>query len=134
MAIDTAGVELDKEVLALLDRVDIALLDVKFTNESDYKQYTVGSLEQTLEFLEKLNERNIPTWIRHVVVPGLNDTKDDVEKLKSLVDTFDCVEKIDLLAFRKLCQKKYEELGLKFALESTEELSNEKLEELKAAL
>ena len=134
IALDTAGVLLTEDVEALLDKIDIALLDVKFTSEDDYSSYTGGSLGVALKFLQALNERKIRTWIRHVVVPDINDTKEDVQRLKDLLAPYECVEKIELLPFRRLCVKKYNELGIPFPLAETDELSDEKLNELKELL
>lgn len=134
VAIDTSGAVYNDSVECMLGVTDMVLLDIKFTNEEDYRKYTGGSLQKTMSFLEKLERRNIPVWIRHVVVPGLNDNRDDILELKKLTNKFSVVEKIDLLPFRKLCTSKYEELGIEFALKDTAELSDEKLKELEDVL
>ncbi len=134
IAIDTSGAVYNDSVIKLLNKVDLALLDVKFTTEEDYRKYTGGSLETTLHFLERLDRRNIPTWIRHVVVPGINDNAEDVLKLKELVRPYSVVKQIDLLPFSKLCVSKYEKLGLDFPLKDTPELDNTKLRELEELL
>ncbi len=134
IALDTSGAVYNDSVAKLLGAVDHALLDIKFTSEEDYRTYTGGSLMQTLHFLERLDRRNIPTWIRHVVVPGINDNAEDILKLKEIVKPYSVVERIDLLPFSKLCVSKYEQLGMEFKLKDTPELSNEKLSELEKLL
>lgn len=130
VALDTGGAVYNGEVDKLLDVIDMALLDVKFTSEEDYAKYTRGSLKKTLAFLDELEKRGKPTWIRHVVVPELNDNEQDILRLKELLRPYSVVRKIDLLPFRKLCLEKYNKLELKFKLKDTPELGNEKLEEL----
>lgn len=134
VAIDTSGAIYNGSVQKLLKQTDIALLDIKFTSNDDYKKYTGGSLDKVLFFLDMLRKNNIKTWIRHVVIPGINDRKDDILKLKEITDRYSVIEKIELLAFRKLCIEKYEKLNIKFPLSDTPELTHEKLNELQALL
>lgn len=134
IAIDTSGEIYNDSVAKLLSRTDIALLDIKFTNEDDYRRYTGGSLESALKFLERLEQRNIETLIRHVVVPGLNDNAEDIFRLKEILKPYSVVKRTELLPFRKLCVSKYEELELEFPLKDTPELSEEKLRQLEELL
>ena len=130
VAIDTSGALIDSDVEKLVDDIDMALLDIKFTNEADYNKYTRGNLARTLDFLAMLQEKNKPTWIRHVVVPGLNDNEQDIQKLAEIVKHYSVITKVELLPFKKLCVEKYEKLGIKFPLKDTPELSQERLKEL----
>lgn len=130
IALDTSGAVINDSVLSLLDKVDLVLLDVKFTSEDDYRRYTGGSLTRTLEFLSLLDERKIPTWIRHVVVPGINDTEDSTLRLRELISPYKCIERVELLPFRKLCLEKYETLRIPFPLRDTPEMDAGRLREL----
>lgn len=134
VAIDTSGAVFNDSVARLLSAIDMALLDIKFTNENDYRKYTGGSLDDTLNFLNRLEQRNIPVWIRHVVIPGINDNESNIRKLKELTSHYSVVKKIELLPFRKLCISKYEQMKIEFPLADTPELSNEKLFELERIL
>jgi pyruvate formate lyase activating enzyme len=126
IALDTSGAIYNDSVERLLSLVDLVLLDVKMTTERDYKQYIGGSLTDTLDFLAMLDKKGIPVWIRHVVVPDINDTEEDVKRLCELVRQYGCVEKIDLLPFKTLCLEKYRALGIDFPLEGTPQMSEEK--------
>ena len=83
--LDTSGCVLDERVMALLDETDTVLLDIKMTTEEDYREYTGGSLRQTMDFLRELHRRKIPTWIRQVIVEGFNDTEENVARLNELI-------------------------------------------------
>lgn len=131
VALDTSGAIYNEHVERLLEYTDLVLLDVKMTTEEDYKRYVGGSLADTLAFLDILDKKGIPVWIRHVVVPNINDTEEDVRRLRELVRPFSCVERIDLLPFRKLCLEKYRSLGIRFPLEDTPQMSEESLGELR---
>lgn len=119
--LDTSGCIWNKEVERLLSVTDMVLLDVKMTTEEAYQTYVKGSLEQTIAFLNHLEKMGKRTWIRHVVVPGFNDDKEDLERFYRLIEGFSCIEKVELLPFRKICKEKYEQMGIKFPFEQYEE-------------
>lgn len=112
--LDTSGSILSNSVLNLLEVTDRVLLDIKYTNSSDYLKYAGCSLEKVLDFLSILNERNIPTTIRQVIIPTINDSRENIQKLKEIVKNYPNVDKIELLPFRKLCQAKYDNLKIPF--------------------
>ena len=118
-ALDTSGAIDTQNARQLLSAVDLVLLDIKFTSENDYKCYTGGSLDTVLGVLSYLNEIKKPVWIRHVVVPGINDRDDDARALGELLSPISVIEKIEFLPFRKLCLEKYDELGIPFMLSDT---------------
>ena len=68
-----------------------------------------------------------PVWLRHVVVPGLNDGPAAAARLAQLAKGYDNVEKVELLPFRTLCIEKYAALGLPFPLEGTPPAGEEHL-------
>ena len=103
---------LDERVMELLDETDTVLLDIKMTTEEDYREYTGGSLRQTMEFLAELHRRKIPTWIRQVIVEGFNDTEENVASLNALIAPYDNITRVELLPFHTMCRQKYEKLGI----------------------
>ena len=129
-ALDTSGCVLNDDVKELLEHTDIVLLDFKYTNAEDYFQYTKMEMSQVQEFLEYLQKINKKTWLRYVVIPNLNDGKEDVARLFELKNQYSCVEKIELLPFRKLCLEKYDEMGIEFPLKNTPEAKQEFIDEL----
>ena len=127
-ALDTAGSITPKQELLAL--TDLCLLDIKYTSEADYQKYTGGSLTQTLQFLQQLQNANVDTVIRQVIVPGRNDTIEAMNSLRGLIKDYDCVTKVELLPFRKLCIEKYDALGIAFPLRDTEQASQETVNNL----
>lgn len=130
--LDTSGCIIDRHTEKLLEYTDYCLLDIKYTNEEDYEKYTGISMKNPLEFLNLLNRHSIPTRIRQVIIPGLNDSIESVKKLNSL--KYPCVKEIELLPFRKLCTSKYEKLNIPFPLNGTPEAAEEKINELNGAI
>ena len=132
--LDTSGSVWNADAERLLTATDRVLLDVKYMTDTDYRAHVGCSMTPVLEFLERLNERRIPTTLRQVIIPGLNDTEENITALKSVRDTHSCVDKVELLAFRKLCHTKYEALNIPFPLEQTPEPTPEQMARLNALL
>lgn len=112
--LDTSGSILNDNVKKLLSETDRVLLDIKYTNDADYLQNVGCSLEKPMEFLEYLNEKQIPTTIRQVVIPTINDNEENIEKLNEIVKQYPCVDKVELLPFKKICQTKYDSMKIEF--------------------
>ena len=132
VAVDTCGTPDTPAVDTMLNEIDLVLLDVKMTTEEDYRRYTRGSLANTLSFLNKLEALNKDTWIRHVVVPGINDSEEDILRLRALLQPYSCIKRVELLPFKKLCLEKYRNLGIPFPLEDTPAMSQTELARLEA--
>ena len=133
-ALDTSGSLWNEDVSSLLDVCDLVLLDVKMTNDADYQKYIGCSISAPLAFLEELEKRKIPTWIRHVVVNGLNDTEENIYALNTLLEEKTVVEKIELLPFRKICEEKYKNMGIPFPFADYPETTKDAINTLKEYL
>ena len=132
--LDTSGSLLNDKIKALLDVCDRVLLDIKYTNDSDYRKYAGCSIDAPLTFLKYLNEKGIKTTVRQVIIPTLNDTEKSVLKLKEIADAHACVNKVELLPFKKICQVKYDDMKIPFPFKDIPEPTKEKMQELNALL
>jgi len=112
--LDTSGCLLDARAIDLLDKTDYVLLDVKYTSNELYRRYVGCEYGSVLKFLSVLDQKNITTRIRQVVISGINDKRENYAALAELVKTHDCVEGVELLPFKKLCSHKYDNLGIEF--------------------
>lgn len=129
--LDTSGCILDEKVKELLSVTDLVLLDIKYTNEDDYRKYVGCTLSDVIKFYDYLEEKNIPTWIRQVIIPTKNDTEDNISELLKITDNHrNCTKKIELLPFRKLCQPKYDNLNMVFPFGNIPEADPDKIKEL----
>ena len=112
--LDTSGSILNDAVKSLLEVTDRVLLDIKYTNDDDYQKYVGCSLSAPMEFLNYLESKKIPTTLRQVIIPTLNDNEENILKLKDIKATHPTVDKVELLPFRKICQVKYDNMGIEF--------------------
>ena len=132
--LDTSGCILNDAVKALLDVTDRVLLDIKYTNDEKYRAYVGCGIDAPLHFLAYLNEKNIPTTLRQVIIPTLNDDEENIRALKSLANAHQCVDDIELLPFRKICQVKYDKMGKNFRFAEIPEPTGEQMQRLNAIL
>lgn len=118
----------------LLQYTDLILLDLKHIDSEKHKFITGMTNEHILDFAQYLSEKNIPVWIRHVLVPTLSDFDEDLLRLANFIKTLNNVEKIEVLPYHKLGVYKWESLGLEYKLKDVEPPSQERVENAKRIL
>jgi pyruvate formate lyase activating enzyme len=128
--LDTSGCLLDDEIKKLLQVTDRVLLDFKYTDDAAYRENAGCGMQAVEDFLGFLNEQNIPTTLRQVIIPTVNDTEENARRLKAVADRYPVVDTIELLPFRKLCQPKYDNLGIPFPFGHLPEPDQETMEKL----
>jgi len=128
-AVDTAGHIPWESFEKILPFTDLFLYDIKAMNEEIHKEYTGVTNTRILENLIKLLKSDVDVWVRIPVISGVNDTEDEMQKIKSFFDINGYPEKVELLPYHAMGEHKYEALGKsvkKFAVPS-----KEKIEKLK---
>ena len=132
--LDTSGSILNDGVKALLAQTDRVLLDVKYATDGQYRQYVGCGIDAPLAFLRYLNEKNIPTTLRQVIIPDLNDNAESMAFLNTLRGQYACIDGIELLPFKKICQTKYDQMGISFPFADRPTPTKEKMAELQGLL
>ena len=131
-AIDTSGMfKLTNDIKKLIDLTDLFLLDIKHIDVEKSKELVGTSNELELEFAKYLSDINKPVWIRQVLIPGITDNNEDLNKLKEFVSSLKNVQKIELLPYHDLGRFKWKNLGLEYPLQNvrvatSEDVSNAK--------
>ncbi len=128
--LDTSGCILTPEVKALLTHTDRVLLDIKYTSDADYRAYVGCGMDTPMKFLDYLAKKGIPTTLRQVIIPTINDTEAQVLELGRIAKAHPNVDKVELLPFRKLCQVKYDNLGIPFPFSHIPEPTKEQISTL----
>ena len=129
-ALDTSGAGDLQNAKKVLEYTDLVIADLKFSTPEDYKKYCGLDMDHILNFLKLTEEADVPLWIRHVVVPGLTDSKEHIQKIAEISRSYNNLEKLELLPFKKICENKYEELGMEFPLKDHAACSEQKIKEL----
>ena len=132
--LDTSGSIFNDSVAQLLKITDRVLLDIKYTEDILYRENVGCSFDKVLEFLSILGSMSIPTTLRQVIIPTLNDSEENIQRLADIAQKHPCVDKTELLPFRKICKVKYDNMKLKFPFDDIPEPNCEKMEHLKRLL
>lgn len=136
--LDTSGItfqpdnpEYVKKIDRLLQSTSLVMLDIKHIDDVKHKPLTGHSNENILSFARYLSERNIPAWIRHVVVPNITDQAPDLYRLGRFIGELKNVKALDVLPYHDMGKVKYESLGLEYPLKGVPPMSKEKAIEAK---
>ena len=105
---------------ALMAVTDLVMLDLKHIDPDGHKDLTGHGNEGILAFARYLDEKQIPTWIRHVVVPGITDDPALLERLGRFIGTLSNVQALDVLPYHIMGVSKYQELEIPYPLEGVE--------------
>ena len=119
--LDTSGCILTDDVKLLLTQTDRVLLDIKYCNDDLYQKYVGCKLNSVIDFLSYLDRCNIHITLRQVIIPSLNNNIENINFLKSLKNTYKCVDNIELLPFKKMCESKYDNLNIDFKFKDKNE-------------
>jgi len=128
--LDTSGSILNDAVKGLLSETDRVLLDVKYTNDGQYRENVGCTLQAPLDFLEYTCREQIPVTVRQVMIPTVNDTEENMRELKKIISQYPNIDKTELLPFRKICQTKYDAMKIEFPFGHLPSGTKEKAEEL----
>lgn len=127
--LDTSGIAFNPENTAetdkLLEVTDLVMLDIKHIDDAEHQWLTGQSNKSILAFAKYLDSKNIPVWIRHVVVPGITLDDNALLKLGEFIGTLSNVKKVETLPYHSLTKPKYEKLGIKYPLEDTPDATKE---------
>ncbi|MBE5735495.1 MAG: pyruvate formate lyase-activating protein [Clostridiales bacterium] len=131
-AIETSGnVDITADISSLLKMLDFVICDIKYATNSEYQDYVGGMLGKTLSFLKVLEDNNIPTWIRTVVVPSINDNDTSMSHISKIINDYSNIFRWELLPFSKLGFHKYDELGIENRCKSLPDLDMTAFNKLK---
>ena len=115
----------------ILPYLDLYLMDIKHTNPAKHKEFTGRSNELMLENAMKIAKSGMTELsIRVPVIPGFNDTQEEIRDIAEYTKRLGSVKRLHLLPYHRLGQDKYEGLGREYLMGNIEPPSNETMEML----
>ncbi len=124
--LDTSGImfapeneESVQKNVRLCKATDLVMLDIKHINEAEHIKLTGHSNRNILAYARFLREQGVPLWVRHVVVPGLNDKEQQLFELGYFLSELTNLKALDVLPYHTMGRTKYERLGLPYPLGDT---------------
>lgn len=110
-AVDTAGCVPWESFEKIIPYTDLFLYDIKTMDDEMHRKYTGVGNKLILENLAKLLGLCASVWIRVPVITGVNDSEEEMNKIKGFLDVNGCPEKIELLPYHEMGEHKYTALG-----------------------
>lgn len=136
--IDTSGVVYAPEnpdIINKLDRLmaltDLVMLDIKHIDDAKHRSITGVSNNNILAFAKYLENKNVPLWVRHIIIEGHTDTPDDLIALGKFIGKLRNLRALDVLPYHTMGVNKYKELNIPYPLEGTQALPLSKAVEAK---
>ena len=136
--LDTSGVtyrpgksSYNDKLDALMGVTDLVMLDIKHIDSEGHRALTGHGNENILAFAGYLEEKKIPVWIRHVVVPGITDDPKLLLRLGRFLGTLSNIQALDVLPYHIMGVSKYQELGIPYPLEGVEPATRQQAMEAK---
>lgn len=128
-ALDTSGITFNQEntenINNFLKYTDLVLLDIKHIDDEEHKKLTGASNKNILAFAQYLSEKQIPVWIRHVVVKDITLNEKYLKELGKFLATLNNIKALDILPYHNMAIPKYESLGINYPLKNTPPTSKE---------
>ena len=128
-ALDTSGILFDinnaNKIDEMLKYTDLVLLDIKHIDDAEHKKLTGFSNKSILDFAKYLSDKNIPVWIRHVVVPKITNNPLYLSELGKFLKQLKNIKALDVLPYHNMAVKKYENMGIEYKIKDIEPLSKE---------
>jgi pyruvate formate lyase activating enzyme len=121
--IDTSGITYQqgnlpyiKKLNQLMNVTDLVLLDIKHIDPKEHIELTGQPNDGILAFASYLEQRSMPVWIRHVIVPTITDKKEYLFQLGYFLGGLSNIKALDILPYHDLGKVKYESLGIEYPL------------------
>ncbi len=132
VAVETTGYTSWENLEGALPLIDIMLYDFKHINSRKHRLYTGVDNSLIIENLKKLGEVDVQVWLRMPIIPGYNDSLEDIENTIDLIKNIKNIQKVSLLPYLKLGSSKYLGLGIIYKLKDIEPPPEEKLKEIES--
>lgn len=136
--LDTSGVTFSRSRQAEYDELmqvcDLVMLDIKHIRDKEHIKLTGHSNKNILDFAKYISEQNVEIWIRHVIVPGITDDREEWRELGRFLAQLPTLKALDVLPYHDMGKVKYKALGLEYPLEDTPPLDKEVASEAKKVI
>ena len=136
--LDSCGITFRQERRAEFDRLmaatDLVMLDIKHIDDAEHQKLTGQSNKHILEFAEYLKEKNVPVWIRHVVVPTITLNDEYLYRLGYFIGGLDNLKALDVLPYHTMGEVKYQNLGIDYPLKGIPAATKEEAEHAKEVI
>ena len=130
-AIDTCGYVPFEELEKTLACCDLYLYDIKCFTSNVHKEYTGVDNLLIIDNLKRLDAAQKDIWIRIPVIPGFNNTVEEMSRIAELISSMPSIKQLTLMPYHTLGASKYKTLGLEYPFDTDRLVSERELASLK---
>jgi len=130
-AVDTCGYVPWESIEKTLDHCDLYLYDIKCIDPNTHKEYTGVDNSLIIQNIKRLSDAKKDIWVRVPVIPGFNNTEEEMTKIAELVLTLPSVKQVTLMPYHSLGSDKYKTLGLEYKFDASLKIEDSELEGFK---
>lgn len=130
--IDSSGIVFNRGSASFMEKLDrllsftdLIMLDIKHIDNEAHKVLTGQPNTDILDFARYLSDKQIPVWIRHVIVPGITYEEKPLKRLGAFLAELHNVKALDVLPYHTMGKAKYDKLGMKYVLDGVPALTNQ---------
>jgi glycyl-radical enzyme activating protein len=131
--LDTCGYVSWQVLEEVLEYVNLILYDIKHMDSNQHIKLTGVDNKIILQNAERIAGKGIPLIIRVPLIPGYNDSKENLQELAKFATRLG-VHKIDLIPYHELGVSKYERLGMNYIMAGTKALHKDEVDPIKRGL
>ena len=113
-AVETSGYGSEEVFKRGLERVDYVLFDIKIVDTELHKRWTGVGNELIKANLKNLCESGKPFVARVPLIPGVNDSAENMEATAELLVGAKGLERVELLRYHKTAGAKYPMVGMEY--------------------
>jgi len=132
-AIETAANFQWERVAAILPVTDLVMMDIKLMDSQKHRECTGVPNEQILANALRLGEQPQPLIVRTPIIPGVNDTPEEVKAIAEFAAQLPNLLYYELLPFHPMARGKYHSLDLDYRAQDLKMPKREQKDELTAA-
>ena len=113
-AIETCGYAREETFQSLCSSMDLVMMDIKHTDPGQHKKWTGVSNDLILKNFLWLKNSGIPFILRIPLIPGVNDTMENIEKTAELADNAPNLVRVELLRYNRAAGAKYDGFSMQY--------------------
>lgn len=132
IAVESCGVGDFERFKEALPYIDSMFLDIKHIDSEKHRELTGRGNKVILQNIRRINEWEIPLIIRTPIIPGYNDSAENVQGIAKLLTTLSGVQSYELLPYHEFGKNKYASLGRAYALQEVTPPAEETIRRLTA--
>ncbi|MGN0658414.1 MAG: glycyl-radical enzyme activating protein [Emergencia sp.] len=130
VAVESCGMGDFEKFRQALPYIDSMFIDIKHIDSARHKELTGAGNELILKNISRIAGSGIPVTIRTPVVPGLNDTEENICGIAEFLKDIPQVTGYELLPYHQLGAGKYAALGREYLLRDVQPPSDSQMKML----